>query len=85
MTEYISREMAIARLTALEVANPHATMADARRVLAEMASADVESVVRCSKCRYCEDLGMAGLYCNHPDARNPAGCRPDDYCNDGEL
>lgn len=45
---------------------------------------DLVEVVYCADCRWCEDMGMSGLYCNHPDNRNPAGCRPQDYCNDGE-
>lgn len=45
---------------------------------------DVVSVVRCKDCKHCIDEGMGGLWCNHADNRNPIGCRPDDYCNDGE-
>lgn len=48
-------------------------------------------VVRCKDCRYCDDLGMSGLWCRHPDHRHPMsaaneylGCRPDDYCSDGK-
>ena len=46
--------------------------------------ADYVSVVRCKDCKHCIDEGMSGLWCNHADNRNPIGCRPDDYCNDGE-
>lgn len=35
MSKYIDRSVAIARLTALEVTEPNATMADAKRVLAD--------------------------------------------------
>lgn len=45
---------------------------------------DFVPVVRCKDCKYCIDEGMSGLWCNHADNRNPIGCRPDDYCNDGE-
>ena len=45
---------------------------------------DNTEVVRCRECRFREDHFMGGLYCNHPDNRNPLGCRPNDYCNDGE-
>ena len=38
--EYILRSIAIAKLTALEVTDPFATIADAKRVLADMAAAD---------------------------------------------
>ena len=47
-------------------------------------TADVVEVVRCKDCKYCVDLIMGGLWCEHPDNRNPLGCRPNDYCNDGE-
>ena len=43
--EYILRSIAIAKLTALEVTNPFATIADAKRVLADMDAADVVKVV----------------------------------------
>ena len=45
MDEYIKRETAIAKLTALEVTEPNATMADAKRVLADIPAADVAPVV----------------------------------------
>ena len=45
---------------------------------------DMVEVVRCQECRWCEDTRPSVLYCNHPDNRNPLGCLPDDYCNDGE-
>ena len=43
--EYILRSIAIAKLTALEVTDPFATIADAKRVLADMAAADVAKMV----------------------------------------
>jgi hypothetical protein len=45
MAEYIDRGTAIAKLTALEVTEPNATMADAKRVLADIPAADVTPVV----------------------------------------
>ena len=45
---------------------------------------DYVEVVRCKDCKYSHDEGMSGLWCDHPDNRNPCGCRPTDYCNDGE-
>lgn len=45
MSDYIDRGVAIARLTALEVTNKLATMADARRLLADMPASDVAPVV----------------------------------------
>lgn len=45
MAEYIERGTAIAKLTALEVTEPSATMTDAKRLLADMPAADVAPVV----------------------------------------
>lgn len=45
MAEYIERGTAIAKLTALEVTEPSATMTDAKRLLADMPAADVVPVV----------------------------------------
>lgn len=45
MNDYISRVMAIARLTKVEVTNKLTTMTDAKRVIAEMPAADVTPVV----------------------------------------
>nr|DAH85661.1 MAG TPA: DNA-directed RNA polymerase [Caudoviricetes sp.] len=45
MNDYISRVMAIARLTKVEVTNKLATMVDAKMVIAEMPAADVAPVV----------------------------------------
>lgn len=45
MAEYIDRGTAIAKLTALEVTEPSATMTDAKRLLADMPAADVAPVV----------------------------------------
>lgn len=45
MDDYISRDMAIARLTKVEVTKKLATMADAKREIAEMPAADVAPVV----------------------------------------
>lgn len=52
MAEYIDRGTAIAKLTALEVTEPNATMADAKRVLADMQTADVVPVIRCKDCMH---------------------------------
>lgn len=42
MDEYINKGAAIAKLTALEVTEPNATMADAKRVLVDMPTVDIE-------------------------------------------
>lgn len=41
---------------------------------------DSVPVVRCGECKWCLD----GCVCDHPDSRNPIGCRENDYCNEGE-
>lgn len=64
MGDYISRDMAIARLTKVEVTNRLATMTDAKREIAEMPAADVAPVVLCKDCEYSwEDIG--GLTCSY--------------------
>lgn len=45
MAEYIEKNVAIARLTALEIGNPCATMTDAKRQIADTRPADVAQVV----------------------------------------
>ena len=52
MAEYINMETAIDKLTALEVTEQNATMTDAKRVLADMQTADVAPVVRCKDCMH---------------------------------
>lgn len=42
---YISRDMAVARLTKVEVTDKLATMTDAKRAIADMPSADVTPMV----------------------------------------
>ena len=60
MDEYINRGTAIAKLTALEVTEPNATMADAKRMLADMQTADVASVVRCKDCSWYQSVDDDG-------------------------
>lgn len=45
MAEYIEKNVAIARLTALEIGNPCATMTDAKRQIADTRPANVAPVV----------------------------------------
>ena len=82
--EYILRSIAIAKLTALEVTNPFATITDAKRVLADMDAADVAPVVRCKDCKY-------GDYDSKPDGamvclRTKDGFwrKETDFCSYGE-
>lgn len=77
MAEYINRGTAIAKLTALEVTEPNATMADTKRVLADMQTADVAPVVRCKDCKYRDGTpGQPNILC--------AQMHEDDFCSYGE-
>lgn len=91
MAEYIQRATAIAKLTALEVTKPSATMADAKRMLADMPAADVVPVVRCRDCKYYRVSTMLApnKFCfrlKHPVEDRPIGYNfaPDDFCSYGE-
>lgn len=85
MTEYISRDTAIARLTRLEVADKLATVADAKREIADMPAADVAAVRHghwiedgdyqiCSECgeEHCWDEYRAA-YCDSCGAKMDGG------------
>lgn len=76
MCDYISRDMAIERLTKVEVTNRLATMTDAKREIAEMPAADVVPVVhgkwiigtgddefdvKCPKCGWDDIFEVAGI------------------------
>lgn len=81
MTEYIERGMAIAKLTALEIAEPCATLTDARRLLADMPAADVVPMVRCEEC----------IHRDPEDKKCDCGCwhipftvKDEDFCSYGE-
>ena len=85
--EYILRSIAIAKLTALEVTNLFATIADAKRVLEDMDAADVAPVahgkwgdngiagsilVKCSVCGF--DCGANSFsYCPNCGAKMDGG------------
>lgn len=81
MNDYISRVMAIARLTNVEVTNKLDTMTDAKMAIAEIPAADVAPVVRCMDCNHSyEDLG--GLCCSYgPCVDCPVP--PDFWCANG--
>lgn len=93
MAECIDRGTAIAKLTALEVTEQNATMTDAKRVLADMQTADVVPVVRCKDCKYStlpseltQRYGVPGtLTCHNRyspcNRRNVGG---NDFCSYGE-
>ena len=76
MTEYIERGTAIAKLTALEVTAPNATMTDAKRLLADMPAADVAPVVYGRwECVYDDSTGETDITCSHcKNTRTVNGC-----------
>ena len=86
MNDYISRVMAIARLTKVEVTNKLATMTDAKRVIAEMPAADVVPVVRCRDCKKSGLTEFGKRYCSEPMGAF-YGCIPvedDFFCSGGK-
>lgn len=94
MAEYIEREVAIARLTALEVTRPLASMMDAKRVLADMPAADVVEVARCRDCEFSRELTKTEKRiwldecraCESPEAPQNGYMIvfPDDFCSYGK-
>lgn len=86
---YISRDMAIARLTKVEVTNRLATMTDAKREIAEMPAADVVPVVRCKDCKHfnfehmeCENEAVSTDH--EGGASYSLNFYLDDFCSYGE-
>lgn len=79
MGDYISRDMAIARLTKVEVTNRLATMTDAKREIAEMPAADVAPVVRCKDCQNLRQSGTGWYCCEYGGT-----ITPQDYCSRAE-
>ena len=74
--EYILRSIAIAKLTALEATDPFATIADAKRVLADMAAADVAPV------RHGHWIGEGDGYADGELVFDVWHCSECDYCID---
>lgn len=74
---YISRDMAIARLTKVEVTEKLATMADAKLAIADMPAADVAPVVRCRNCANFRQNAHGVCYCNEYGG----AITPEDYCS----
>lgn len=85
MDEYLDKGTAIAKLTALEVSKPNATMITAKRLLAEIPAADVVTVVYCKNCKH-YDLGVClKIYSDgnaHPEAWQSR--KPEDFCSYGD-
>lgn len=82
MGEYIEKNVAIARLTALEIGNPCATMTDAKRQIADTRPADVAPVVHCRECEHSYE-SVGGRFCTYGVC---VDCEvPDDfYCGNGK-
>jgi hypothetical protein len=81
MAKYIDQSVAIARLTHIEVTKPTATMTDAKRALADMFPANVESVVRCWECKYYKPDEFE---CGCDFAGGLPHAKADDFCSYGE-
>lgn len=80
MAEYIERGTAIAKLTALEVTKPSATMTDAKRLIADMPAVDVAPVVHCKDCAHRTEMGN----CGHPRYHGILpSVYPYDFCSYG--
>lgn len=80
MAEYIERGMAIAKLTALEIAEPCATLTDAKRLLADMPAADAVPVVRCRECTHRDPEDKK---CDCGCWHIPFTVKDDDFCSYG--
>lgn len=82
MAEYIDRNVAIARVTALEVKEPFATMLDVRRDLADIPAADVAPVVRCRDCKWYESAHEVCELTSNGPIKNFVG--ENAFCSYGE-
>ena len=65
MAEYIEKNVAIARLTALEISNPYATTTDAKRQIADTRAADVAPVVHGRWERYSTTMMVCSICGKH--------------------
>lgn len=86
---YISRDMAIARLTKVEVTEKIPTMTAAKRAIADMPAADVVPVVRCKDCKHfnfermeCENEAVSTDH--EGGASYSLNFYLDDFCSYGE-
>ena len=89
MAEYIEKNVAIARLTALEIGNPCATITDAKQQIADTRPADVAPVVRCKDCKHfnhkrmeCENEAISTDH--EGGAQYSLNFWLDDFCSFGE-
>lgn len=83
---YIEKDMAIAKLTNLEVTNPFATITDAKRTLADMQVADVTPIVHGKWVKeegsYCVDGGITyyDFFCSVCGETMTSFLGESDYC-----
>ena len=84
MAEYIDRNTAIAKVTALEVIEPLSTMVDVRRLLADMPAADVTQVVRRKDCKNFEPSFKNDAYSTCCCLRGMIDPDAYDFCSYGE-
>lgn len=88
--DYISREDAknAAALIALTSAKREMTCGEVKRIMENIPPADVQPVVLCRKCKFCEKRSSDCLICHHPKNAYHAQarfCEPDDFCSYGEA
>lgn len=57
---------------------------DMERQRDRMVWCPLSEIVQCKDCKWADDLGISGLYCLHPDHRNPIYCCPNDFCDCGK-
>lgn len=84
MAEYIEKNVAIARLTALEIGNPCATMTDAKRQIADTRPADVAPVMRCMDCKHAYINSFAVSSGEALCTLSGKPMQQDDFCSYGE-
>lgn len=81
--DYIPRSIAIAKLTKLEVTEPLATIYEAKRLIADMPTADAVPVVRCKDCKHF--LRYGGTWCYRRTRwEEEIQMKPDDFCSYGQ-
>ena len=67
-----------------DVYKPSYSIAEIIEEIDHEPTVDAVPVVRCKDCKWAEDTGPTGLYCNHPDGRNTIYALPEEFCDCGE-
>ena len=86
MSEYIDRQAVLDELDEdiEEFVECDYALKTAKKYIKKIPPADVQSVVLCSKCRYCQKEDEYTLWCT--GFCNPSRLvRPDDFCSHGEA